>query len=178
LRGRNLHPKQKEVAEIKLWVETRQNFSGKTENLDCELVVLADYFVILKHTVQTEIQESKFNMTTGSVTYRFHWTDRSYNLRKFFSADGALLANCLQLVDSVEVSETAVAWRDLNSAILVRPDGDAQVVKGDDRPPLSETWLHIFIEANQQELLRKYPEIIGETDRMLRKYQAGQLIWK
>lgn len=166
------------MAEIKLCVETRQYFSGKTENLDCELVALADYFVILKHTVQRESQEGKFNITTGSVTYRFHWPNRSYNLRKFFSADGGLLANWFQLVDSVKVGETAVAWRDLNIAILVLPDGEAQVVNGDERPPLSETWLHIFIEANKQELLRKYQEIIGETDRMLQKYQAEQLILK
>jgi hypothetical protein len=160
----------KEVV-VKLWVETKKHFSGNVESFNCELVALEDYSAILKHTVQMGFQVGKFSIVPGNVLYRFHWPNRSYNLLKVFSADGVLLANCFQLADSVELAEAAVAWRDLNIAIVALPDGETQVFKGNDRPALTETWLHIFIEASKQELLRKYREIITETDRVLQKYR-------
>jgi hypothetical protein len=162
--------KTKEVVAIKAWTETKKGLSGKTQSINCELVVRDDYFAILKHTVQTGFQGEKVGIVPGNVSYRFHWPNRSYNLAKFFGADGTLLANCFQLVDSVELAEKAVVWRDLSITIWVAPDGAIQVVNAADRPALTDTWLHIFIEATKQELLRKYPEIIVETDQILQKY--------
>jgi hypothetical protein len=108
LHSRNYNQKNKRgVIAIKSWVETKNYFSGAVERFECELVVWEDYFTILKHTVQTKSQVGKFNIAPGNVTYRFHWPNRSYNLVKYFSADGALLANCFQLIDSVELAEGA-----------------------------------------------------------------------
>lgn len=161
------------MVAIKFWTETKKSLSGKTQSIDCELVVKDDYCAILKHMVETGFQGEKVGIAPGNVSYRFHWLNRSYNLVKFFQDDGTLLANCLQLVDSVKVAENAVAWRDLSITIWVAPDGAAQVVNAVDRPAPTDTWLHIFIEASKQELLRKYPEIIAETDRLLQKYPVG-----
>jgi hypothetical protein len=166
----------KEVVIIKFYVETTKYLSGEVESLNCELIAGEEYYTILKHTILTELQVGKCLIAPGNVTYRFHWPNRSYNLLKFFNPAQALIANYFHLVDSVELTEAEVLWRDLNVAVLVLPDGETQLITGNNRPALSETWLHIFIAANTQELLRKYQDIIAETDRMLQKHAATTAI--
>jgi hypothetical protein len=164
------------VVRIKLYRETQAFFSGNRIDRDCELVTFEGYFAILKHTVVTQSRIGDLGIASGQVIYRFHWANRCYNLSKVISDAGGLTANWFQLADSVSLSATEVVWRDLNLILLVRPDGALQEVKGEDRPPLRETWLQIFIAATKQSLLRKYGEIIMETDRLLAKYQAEQAV--
>jgi hypothetical protein len=164
------------VIEIKFWTETKQYLSGKTEQFDCELIAKEEYCTILKHTGHTQAQVGNRCIAPGNVDYRFHWPNRTYNLLKYYSAEGRLLANYFQLADSYELAEAEVRWRDLSVAVLVTPDGTTQLITGNDRPALSETWLHIFIAANTQDLLRKYQEIITETDLMLQKNLVGRAI--
>jgi hypothetical protein len=139
-------------------------------------VAFEGYFAILKHTVTTQSRIGDVGVASGQVIYRFHWSNRCYNLSKVINTVGELTANWFQLADSVSLTATEVVWRDLNSNLLVRPGGALQEVKGEERPPLQETWLQIFIAATKQNLLRKYGEIITETDRMLAKYQVKHVV--
>ncbi|HYH03279.1 MAG TPA: DUF402 domain-containing protein [Bacillota bacterium] len=164
---------EKEVIRIKPCIERKKYISGVEERFVCEWIAQEQNFGILKHTAEAEYRLGNMTVVPGNISYRFHWPSRSYNLCKLYNSKGELLGNVFNLADSVGVTDEEVSWRDLNVDIVVFPDGEAQVIDGEDRPALNETWLHIFIEANKQELLRKYRDVITETDKLLLKYQAG-----
>ena len=161
------------MTAIKPCIERKKYISGVEERFACEWIVQERNFSILKHTAEVECRFGNMIIPPGNFSYRFHWPNRCYNLCKFYSAQGELLGHLFNLADSIGVSDHEVSWRDLSVDILVLPNGETQVIDGEDRPALHETWLHIFIEANKQELLRKYQDVIVETDQLLRQYQAG-----
>lgn len=155
---------------IKPCIERKQYLSGVEERFVCEWVIWEKYFGILKHIAELEYSAGNLLMAPGFASYRFYWPNRYYNLYKLYNDQGVLLGNLFNLADSIAVSEGEIIWRDLNVDLLVLPNGEYIVVDGTDGPAWDETWLHIFIEANKQELLRRYQEIIRETDQMLFRY--------
>lgn len=155
---------------IRPCIERKQYISGVEERYFCEWVVKEDVVAILKHVAETGNRIGPLVLPPGHISYRFHWPNRSYNLYKIFDANGKLLGNCFNLADSLKLSEGEVSWRDLNIDILVIEDGRPEIINGGDRLELQQTWLHIYIEATKQDLMRKYREIIADTDLMLEKH--------
>jgi hypothetical protein len=72
------------------------------------------------------MEEYRFGPVTipsGNISFRFYWPNHSYYLLKIFDADGKLRMNRIKLVDSLELSQTEIAWRDLSADLLILPDG-------------------------------------------------------
>jgi hypothetical protein len=163
---------KKAVMTIASVVERIKKLSGAEETLNCELIALEKQFGILKHISMEEYRFGTVTIPSGHISFRFYWPNRSYHLLKIFDADGRLRVNRIKLADSVELSPTEIVWRDLSADLMILPNGTTQLIRGEEKPARDDTWLHIYIEANKQELLRKYREIVAETDRLMEKYCA------
>jgi hypothetical protein len=161
---------------IAICVERIRRLSGAEEILNCELIAFEKQFIILKYVSMEEYRFGPVAIPSGNISFRFYWPNHSYHLLKIFDSDGKLRMNRIKLVDSLELSQTEIAWRDLSADLLILPDGTTEMVRGEEKPGKNDTWLHIYIEANKQELLRKYREIVAETDRLMKKYGAEYVL--
>ena len=74
------------------------------------------------------------DMPEGSFTLGYFWQDRPYNVYHWLGPDERTLAYYANVADRTAISTTEIAWRDLVLDVLVRPNGEVEVLDEDELP--------------------------------------------
>jgi predicted RNA-binding protein associated with RNAse of E/G family len=146
-----------------------------------------DYETVLVHRDQTVVIV-KFVMTrgggpprlpvtvaAGSISYGYFWPRRPYNVYRWLTPGGDLIAHRFDAVTAVKVSESAVDYRDLVLDWWAFPDGS---IVEEDRDELDEAVAAGTVSATDERLANeaayqvfsRYRHIIDEVEALERRW--------
>jgi len=147
-------------------LEIKNILAGGKRIFECELIYTDYQFGILKYVLEKSYTVSNLLLPKGAITYAFYWIDRPYTLYKWY--DGRKnLANYFNIADRITLSDNKFEWRDLTVDILISPKGIVEVLDEEEIPEGTDLEIKKYIYQNKEYILREYPKIIFETDKIL-----------
>jgi len=147
-------------------LEIKNLLAGGKRIFECELVYTDYQFGILKYVLDKSYTVSNLKLPKGAITYAFYWVDRPYTLYKWYNGRKNL-ANYFNIADRITLSDNKFEWRDLTVDILISPKGIVEVLDEDEISDDTDLEIKEYIYQNKEYILRKYSQIILETDKIL-----------
>lgn len=159
------------------FLERKRKADGTVHDYETELVHRDQTVVIVKFVMTRGGGPPRLPVTVapGSVSYGYFWPRRPYNVYRWMTADGGLIAYRFDALTAVTVTESAVEYRDLVLDWWAFPDGsiieedrdelDAAVAAGTvsaaDERLANEAAYHVF---------SRYRHIIDEVEALERRW--------
>lgn len=147
-------------------LEIKNILAGGKRIFECELIYTDYQFGILKYVLEKSYTVSNLLLPKGAITYAFYWVDRPYTLYKWYIGR-KILANYFNIADRINLSDNKFEWRDLTVDILILPKGIVEVLDENEIPEGTDLEIKKYIYQNKEYILREYPQIILETDKIL-----------
>jgi len=148
--------------------EIKRHLDGRVETFDCEPIDVSEDRAVVSFRLPTRVGE----FPRGTETLGFFWRNRSYNLYRFLSRDGALLGHRLDVVANVVIEPDRIEYLDLIVDVIVSPTGEVTVEDEDEAKRAAGKGLlqpaHLeAIETALGTIIRDPRRIFREADRAL-----------
>lgn len=107
------------------FTERKVKAGGTVQEFDVTLVHRAPGLVVVRFIVPAPGGRPGLpvQLPGGAISDGYFWEDRPYNVYRMRTAAGALLCHRFDALDSVEITETSVTYRDLIYDWWLLPDG-------------------------------------------------------
>jgi protein associated with RNAse G/E len=159
------------------FLERKRKADGTLHEYETDLVHRDKTVVIVRFVLTRDGGPPRLpvSVSAGTVSYGYFWPRRPYNVYRWISPEGKLIAHRFDAVTAVKVSEHEVDYRDLVLDWWAFPDGS---IVEEDRDELDEAVAaglvtpaeaQIANEAAYQ-VLSRYRHIIDEVEALERKW--------
>lgn len=159
------------------FLERKRKADGTVHDYETELVHRDQTVVIVRFVMTRGGGPPRLPVVVpaGSVSYGYFWPRRPYNVYRWMTARGDLIAHRFDAVTDVKVTESAVDYRDLILDWWAFPDGS---ITEEDREELDEAVKAGTITASDERLANqaayqvfsRYRHIIDEVEALERKW--------
>lgn len=158
------------------FLERKRKADGTVHDYETELVHRDQTVVIVKFLMTRGGGPPRLPVTVpaGSVSYGYFWPRRPYNVYRWLTATGELIAHRFDAVTAVRVTADSVDYRDLILDWWAFPDGS---IIEEDRDELDEAVASCTVTpaderiANEAayQVLSRYRHIIDEVEALERR---------
>lgn len=148
-------------------IEIKHTLSGRTEQYQCELVMLKDDFGILRYVIDRDYDIAGFRLAPGDETLALYWTGRLYTLYVWHRKKEGDRAYYFNIADSVALTPREFVWRDLAVDILITPNNEPVILDEHELPADLDSGLADHITRSKEHILANYKDLIKEADRLL-----------
>lgn len=159
------------------FLERKRKADGTVHDYATELIHRDKTVVIVKFAMTRGGGPPRLPVTVpaGSISYGYFWPRRPYNVYRWLTAGGELIAHRFDAVSDVRVTDTSVDYRDLVLDWWAFPDGS---IIEEDRDELDEAVASGAVIAVDEQLanaaayqvLSRYRHIIDEVEVLERRW--------
>lgn len=159
------------------FLERKRKADGSIHDYETELVHRDQTVVIVKFVMMRGGGPPRLPVTVpaGSISYGYFWPRRTYNVYRWLTAEGELIAHRFDAVTAVKVTETSVDYRDLVLDWWAFPDG---TILEEDRDELEQGVAAGMVSAADERLANdaayqvfsRYRHIIDEVEALERRW--------
>jgi hypothetical protein len=158
--------------------ETKTTLGGRRQSFDCGLLALSPRLAVVRFQHTQTRTTSGFVIPAGSVTFGFFWSGRHYNLYRFTSPGGAVIAYRFDVVDNVRINRGEVRYTDLLLDAWLPPGGRLRIEDEDEVDAALAAGLlsprrQAIIARTRRLLERGHPRIVAEAERELERVVQG-----
>lgn len=159
------------------FLERKRKADGTVHDYETTLVHRDQTVVIVKFVMTRGGGPPRLPVTVaaGSISYGYFWPRRPYNVYRWLTPGGDLIAHRFDAVTAVKVTESAVDYRDLVLDWWAFPDGS---IVEEDRDELDEATAAGTVSAADERLANeaayqvfsRYRHIIDEVEALERRW--------
>jgi len=142
---------------------------GSRLQFECELLERDKRQAVVLYRLPKAGDLHGVHLPEGALSVGYFWQDRAYNVYHFVAAGGETLALYINISDSTRIDETRLYWRDLVLDILIRPDGECQVLDEEEIPAGIDITLLRYIQVNKAQLLAAPQNLLQEIESRSRQ---------
>ena len=158
--------------------EIKRHLDKPDAVFDCDPIVRADDYVVLKYVNSRPGRVGHLAVHTGSVTYGYYRHGAGYVLWKMHDPEGRLLGHLFHICRNLIVGDRHVDYTDLMLDLWFDPDGRLTVLDRDDletyrqRNGLSRQDAE-WIALQERVIADHVDEILDDFDGILAVAEAG-----
>ena len=159
------------------FLERKRKADGSLHEYETDLVHRDKTVVIVRFVLTRDGGPPRLpvSVRSGTVSYGYFWPRRHYNVYRWISPEGELVAHRFDAVTAVKVSEHEVDYRDLVLDWWAFPDGS---IIEEDRDELDEAVAAGLVTKDEERLateaayqvLSRYRHIIDEVEALERRW--------
>ena len=149
--------------------ERKTRFDGSVQEFACQVLDLEPgKRGVLRYDFDRDWTVNGIRLPRGGMTAGHFWIDRPYNVYHWLDPDGGTLGFYFNVGHTDTIEPDLLAWRDLIVDVVVRPDGDMDVLDEEELPPDLAPEHRSTIARALEQIMTNPKRLVSDVERATR----------